>query len=468
MRKRELAKVIPSSWLETEEYRLNAKPYFSGAVEAKMALEKFPCEMLIELTVNGKKGIFNGPRFSRVFVSEVTHGLRLISGADMIQADLSYTDMIAKWQARAMPEMVLREGTTLISSYGTVGRCMYARSDMVGHIGSDNVLKVLPDKDKIKPGYLFAFISSKFGVPIIIMGEGGSVVTYLDPSRVYQLPVPRLGEIEAGVDEIIRRSADAHAESINLRENAGALINSICGFPEKLAPAARIFAYSSANSNDVLRRLDATFHNPIAQEAEALTKAVNGISLSSAGVFGYESNRMKQVFVEEGYGTPFTTSGGIFSKTIMPERYLRNQLLGEDETWRINEYDTLVARSGQVGGIIGRGVWADSRLDGFAASPHILRLRPTSEEFPPGYVYTFLCLTDVGYQLLARTAAGSSIPFLPLDAVLEIKIPTTPSLQQRQEIDELVKRSGELRKQSQELEKEAVALVERAIEEGCR
>ena len=92
---------------------------------------------------------------------------------------------------------------------------------------------------------------------------------------------------------------------------------------------------------------------------------------------------MKQVFVEEGYGTPFITSGGIFSKTITPERYLRNQLLGEDETWRINEYDTLVARSGQVGGIIGRGVWADSRLDGFAASPHILRLRPTSEEFPP-------------------------------------------------------------------------------------
>jgi len=70
--------------------------------------------------------------------------------------------------------------------------------------------------------------------------------------------------------------------------------------------------------------------------------------------------------------------------------------------------------------------------------------------------------------LLARTAAGSSIPFLPLDTVLEIKIPTTPSLQQRQEIDELVKRSGELRKQSQELEKEAVALVERAIEGGGR
>ena len=149
---------------------------------------------------------------------------------------------------------------------------------------------------------------------------------------------------------------------------------------------------------------------------------------------------MKQVFVDEGHGTPFITSGGIFLKTLTTERYLRNQLLGEDETWRINEYDTLIARSGQVGGIIGRGVCADSRLDGFAASPHILRLRSTSEEFPHGYVNAFLCLTDVGYQLLARTAAGSSIPFLPLDAVLEIKIPTTPSLHQRQEIDELVNR----------------------------
>ena len=466
MKKKDLAKTIPSSWLEMEEYRLNAKPYFSGAVEAKMALAKFACEPLIELSQNGKRGIFNGPRFSRVYVNGAAHGLRLISGADIIQADLSYADMIAKWQARSMPEMVLSEGTTLISSYGTVGRCVYARSDMVGHIGSDNVLKVIPDRDKIKPGYLFAFISSKFGTPFLVMGEGGSVVTYLDSSRVHQLPIPRLGDVEAEADEIIRKSADAHVESIKLREAAGALINMLCNFPEKLAPSARVFSYASAYSNAVLKRLDATFHNPVAQQADALTKAANGIALSAAGVFGYESNRMKQVFVEEGYGTPFITSGGIFSKNITPERYLRNQLLGDDETWRINENDTLIARSGQVGGIIGRGVWADSRLDGFAASPHILRLRPTSEEFSPGYVYAFLSLTDVGYQLLARTAAGSSIRFLPLDAVLDIKIPTTPSLQQRQEIDELMKLAGELRKQSQELDIEAVALVERAIETG--
>jgi type I restriction enzyme S subunit len=375
---------------------------------------------------------------------------------------------IAKSVARQNSQLLIKDRWTLITRSGTIGRMAYSRSEMNGMACTEDVLRVIPDEEKVKPGYIYAYLCTKFGVPLVISGTYGSIITHLEPHHIADLPVPRLGIVEDQAHELIQRAADAQVESGELRKYAGSMVNEICGFPEKLAPAARIFAYSSANSNDVLRRRDATFHNPIAQEAEVLTKFANGIALSSASVLGFESNRMKQVFVEEGYGTPFITSSGIFSKTITPERYLRNQLLGESETWRINEYDTLVARSGQVGGIIGRGVWADSRLDGFAASPHILRLRPTSEEFPSGYVYAFLCLTDVGYQLLARTAAGSSIPFLPLDAVLEIKIPTTPSLQQRQEIDELVKRSGELRKQSQELEKEAIALVERAIEEGGR
>ena len=150
MKKKDLAKTIPSSWLEMEEYRLNAKPYFSGAVEAKMALAKFACEPLIELSQNGKRGIFNGPRFSRVYVNGAAHGLRLISGADIIQADLSYADMIAKWQARSMPEMVLSEGTTLISSYGTVGRMRLCprRHGTAYWPVLNNVLRVIPDVEK--------------------------------------------------------------------------------------------------------------------------------------------------------------------------------------------------------------------------------------------------------------------------------------------------------------------------------
>ncbi|MBP3974394.1 methylation-associated defense system restriction endonuclease subunit S MAD5 [Pseudoxanthomonas spadix] len=461
-------KAIPSTWLENNGRRLDCGPYMSGAVEAKELLKKHRTEPLRDLTAGHNGGIFNGPRFPRTYVDDITNGVPFLGSTDILDADLSYVSLLSKKQVGGNPALVLDEGWTLITCSGTIGRMAYARSDMKGMAGSQHFMRVVPEVEEIHPGYLYAYLSSRFGVPIVMSGTYGAIIQHIEPHHIADLPVPRLGEVEHKAHDLIRQAAIAHVESIELRKKAGALVNEICGFPKKLAPAARMFAYSSANSSSVLRRLDATYHNPIAQKAEELAKAANGIALSAAGVFGFESNRMKQVFVEEGYGTPFITSGGIFSKTIMPERYLRNQLLGKDESWRINEYDTLIARSGQVGGIIGRGVWADTRLDGLAASPHILRLRPTSEEFPPGYVYAFLCLTDVGYQLLARTAAGSSIPFLPLDAVLEIKIPTTPSLQQRQQIDALVKRAGELRKQSQELEMEAVALVERTIEEGDR
>lgn len=457
-------KAVPSSWIEHNGRRLDCGPYMSGAVEAKELLKRLNTEKLSHVTAD----IYHAGRESRLWVDSEEHGVPFMGSTDILAADLSYLPLISKKQVASNPRFTVGKGWTLVTRSGTVGRMAFARPDMDGVACSEHVMRVVPNEEVIKPGYLYAYLSSRFGVPIVVSGTYGAIIQHIEPQHIADLPVPRLGAVEDQAHELIQRAANAQVESGELRKHAGSMVNEICGFPERLAPAARIFAYSSANSNDVLRRLDATFHNPIAQQAEALTKAANGIALSSAGVLGFESNRMKQVFVEEGYGTPFITSGGIFSKTITPERYLRNQLLGEDKTWRINEYDTLIARSGQVGGIIGRGVWADSRLDGFAASPHILRLRPTNEEFPPGYVYAFLCLTDVGYQLLARTAAGSSIPFLPLDAVLEIKIPTTPSLQQRQEIDELVKRSGELRKQSQELEKEAVALVERTIEEGGR
>lgn len=463
-------KVVPSIWIEHNGRRLDCGPYVSGAIEAKELLSQMNTTPLIELTTGHKGGIYNGSPFIRNYVEDPEHGVPFLTTSSLLQADLSNLSLLSKKdaQSRQLSFLEIKPGMTLITCSGSIGRMAYARADMEGVWSNQDIMKVVPDPDSIKPGYLYAYLCSRFGVPMIASGTYGAIIQHIEPQHIADLPVPRLGAAEEQAHDLIQRAADAQVKSGELRQQAGALVNDICGFPVKLASAARIFAYSSAKSNDILRRLDATFHNPVAQQAEALTNAAGGITLSAARVSGFESNRMKQVFVEEGYGTPFITSGGIFSKTIMPERYLRNQLLGEDESWRIKEYDTLIARSGQVGGIIGRGVWADTRLDGFAASPHILRLRPTSEEFPPGYVYAFLCLTDVGYQLLARTAAGSSIPFLPLDAVLEIKIPTTPSLQQRQEIDALVKRAGELRKQSQELEMEAVALVERAIEEGGR
>ncbi len=460
-------KVIPSNWLKSDGYRLDCGPYLSGAIEARELMIKHRTERLDSLTEGYNGGIFNGPRFARQYVEEREYGVPFLGSTDILDADITHLPLISTRQVADTPQLVIEEDWTLITCSGTIGRAAYSRTDMKGMAGSQHFMRVAPDKDKIKPGFLYSFLSSRFGIPLVISGTYGAIIQHIEPSHLADLPVPRLGAVEEKAHELVQRAADLMVESSTIYKKAADMINQQCGFPEKLAMSARVFAFSVANSNSLFSRLDATFHNPTAQQAEQLVLDAKGITLNDAGVKGFESNRLKQIFVDEEFGTPFITSGGIFLKSIEPERFIRTQSLGDDEeSWRINQQDILLARSGQVGGIIGRGVWSDARFDGIAASPHIIRLRATDNDYPAGYVFAFLCLTDIGYQLLSRTAAGSSIPYLPLDAVLKIRIPTSTTKEFREDIHNMVVQAGMLRGQSQKLEKDAVLLVEQAIEKG--
>src|SRR5690606_27174178 len=294
-------KAVPSSWIEKQARRLDCGPYMSGAMEARELLRQLSArkDHLQELTDGGISGIINAGRITRLWVDDDQHGFPFLSSTDILQADLSNISHIAKSVARQNSQLLIKDRWTLITRSGTIGRMAYSRADMNGMACTEDVLRVIPDEEKVKPGYIYAYLCTKFGVPLVISGTYGSIITHLEPHHIADLPVPRLGAVEDQAHKLIQQAADAQVESAELRNQAGAMVNEICGFPQRLGPAARIFAYSSANSNDVLRRLDATCHNPIAQEADALTKSANGISLSSAGVLGFESNRMKQVFVEE-------------------------------------------------------------------------------------------------------------------------------------------------------------------------
>lgn len=458
-------KIIPSKWIEEGGHRLDCGPYLSGAMEAKELLGAFDNDLLKDVVIPG--GIFHAGRESRMWVETAEYGTPFLGSTDILATDLVNLPFISNKQLKSNPNLVLHEGWSLITRSGTIGRMAYCCSDLDGLACSEHAMRVVPDDEKIKSGYLYAFLSSRFGVPIVVSGTYGSIIQSIEPQHLADLPVPRLGTVEEKAHELVQRAADLMVESSTIYKKAADMINQQCGFPEKLAMSARVFAFSVANSHSLFSRLDATFHNPTAQQAEQLVLDTKGITLNDAGVRGLESNRLKQIFVDEEFGTPFITSGGIFLKNIEPERFIRTQSLGDDEeSWRVNQQDILLARSGQVGGIIGRGVWSDARFDGIAASPHIIRLRATDNDYPAGYVFAFLCLTDIGYQLLSRTAAGSSIPYLPLDAVLKIRIPTSTTKEFREDIHNMVVQAGMLRGQSQKLEKDAVLLVEQAIEKG--
>lgn len=457
-------RAIPSTWLENNGRRLDCGPYMSGAVEAKELLKRLNTEKLPRVTAD----IYHAGRESRLWVDSEEHGIPFMGSTDILAADLSCLPLISKKQVASNPRFTIGKGWTLVTRSGTVGRMAYARPDMDGIACSEHVMRVVPNEEVIKPGYLYAYLSSRFGVPIIVSGTYGAIIQHIEPHHVSDLPVPRLGAVEDQAHELIQFSADLRVEAAVLLETAGNMVNDQFGFPKKLALSHRVFSCSTASSTLALKRLEATFHDAVAQQSDRLIADVpHKEELSTLGVSISETGRLKQVFVDEEYGAPFLTSGEIFRQRYEPTRFLSSRLLPDESEWATQEGDLLLARSGQVGGIIGRGVWADRRFAGGCVSVDVLRLGAENSQILPGYLYAYLFLTDVGYRQLIRTAAGSSIPHLSATDVLRLLIPRCDNVIET-EINELVWNAGHKRAEAQDKEDQARALVERAIEEGGR
>ena len=77
-------KVVPSAWLEREGRRLDCGPYLSGAMHARMLMERLSHSELSRLTHGNDGGIFNGPQFARRYVYDSEHGVPFLSSSSMV------------------------------------------------------------------------------------------------------------------------------------------------------------------------------------------------------------------------------------------------------------------------------------------------------------------------------------------------------------------------------------------------
>ena len=204
---------VRSAWLADQGLRLNASPYLSGAYETKKLLQRLPgTQQLHELTAGHDGGIYNGPQFRRNYVSDPKHGVPFLGSVDMLEADLTNTPRLLSRDAKSskLAYLEVEPGMTLIYCAGQVlGRVFYARPDMRGFWSSQDLIKVVADPNQISPGYLHAFLKSRFGIPAITARSYGSSIPHLEPVHIADLPVPRF---DAAVEEEIHRCVQAAAD----------------------------------------------------------------------------------------------------------------------------------------------------------------------------------------------------------------------------------------------------------------
>ena len=457
-------KTLNSLWIHEAGYRLDSNPYMSGAIEAKVTIEAANLEKadLVELTHGGSDGLINPGRIKRIWAKSSDHGRKFLSSTDILKSNQSYIRAISEKAVRDNPKLIIHQGDILITRAGTIGRMAFTREDMHEFACSEDVLRVIPDLEKIPGGYLYAYLRSKFGVPLILSSTYGAIIQHIEPHHLKDLPVPRLPKnIEAKIDELVLKASSYRTKANRLIEysrkeicelikvnekrdnNDGLKVNSV---PMSEVKSARRFdvLYFSRDAQKIIENIRESDHRRLNEIATVV----------KPGMF------KRIMSTPENNGIPFYTGSELFLTELNP-KYFVSKKTQHIQQCVLDEYWILLQAFGQRGGLIARAMMTTKRLKNSSATDLQIQIKLKSK-FDAGFVLAFID-SKPGYSTVIRTPIGGSIPHINPKDVEDILVPW-PNKTIRERIGKKVVEAWELRDSAQTFEEKAIKMVEDAIE----
>ena len=450
-------KAVRAAWLEEGGRRLDCNPYMSGALEARDALRRLSkTEILSDVT----ERIFHAGREGRTWVDDPRYGIPFMGSSDILSADLSTLPLISKKQVERNPLFKLGEAWTLITRSGTIGRMAYVRPDMAGMACSEHVLRVVPKPDRIPPGYLYAFLSSRYGVPLVVSGTYGAIIQHIEPEHIADLPVPRFeSNFEQKVAQAVEAAAVERVAASQHRRAAIELLEAKIDWSDQPRPIA-----IAPMASSLLSRMDAFHYSPRVEAGRSALSSHRSVRLGDQVERVFEPSRGSRLKVSDpAFGVRFLSSSSVFELNPSAEYLVSRSLTPHLEGLLLSDCDVLLPRSGQLGGIIGRAVLPLPINVGQAGSEHLVRVRCHSPS-DAAYLWAVLA-SEPGYWALIGTAFGSSIPSLDSSLISELMVPWL-SEADRQEIATLASKAVAAQSKGNELEAAAVELLEEKIRKG--
>ncbi|ESQ03801.1 hypothetical protein B590_16224 [Streptomyces sp. PVA_94-07] len=459
-------------WLDGQGLRLDAKPYLSGAFATRKLLERLPVEKvpLKEVTAGHADGIYNGPQFRRVYLTSPEHSVPFVGSKDMLVADFSTLPRLRKTDAESkqLSYLKLESGMTLISCSGfNAGRRSYVRPDMAGFWSSQDVLKVVPDADRIGAGYLYAFLASRFGEALVKGTVYGSAVKHIEPHHIEDLPVPRFGEaVEKEIHELMQEAAELRASSQNGLDAATRDLFRTAGLDDLLDlrwhQQGRDLGFAQGGLTATTFR--ALNFQPRARRILKRLGDVEHVTLGEVCKGGQLSRglRFTRVDAEPSDTYSYRLVGQRQAFWLRPEgRWISKsktskEVLAEDGT-------VLVAARGTLGEneVYGRSILVTGEWSGHAYSEDFLRIRSGSSSFSGAYLFALL-RSEACFRLLRSCSTGGKQQDINLDLCSMLPVPTLAELD-RTRITNTVRAAFKKRDEADVKEDLALAKLEEAV-----
>ncbi len=432
--------------------RFNSGYHLSEGTIYLKKLRKMPHKELDDIASN----IFTAGRSKRVYTKE-KYGYPYLSNSDVVRQrpfdNCNYNSKKYGYDKASF----LKEGMVVTGRVGAIGQTAYITSELedLKAMGSDNIIRILPNENE-KSGFIYAFLTSKYGNTLIWKLAAGGVQPYISEDMLRDMPIPKL------TDSKQREIHNLIVEASNLRVEANKLLSEAVEYFDSFIGETKVHIgfqtgkISSKSLNSYHKRLDSQFQllwNDLeSEEIESIKyEKVNEYAKSI-----FVGGRGKRNYVENGVAFLSSSDMMLFN----PKRgckYVSKNNPGLD-SMMVSKKDILISRSGTVGNTVLVG----DDLAGTAISEHALRLVIDPDKISPNYVFCFL-KTKYGMKSMEASSFGSVIITLNEDLIGNINLPILDQGSQ-DKINELIESYLVKMDEATKKENQAIDLVEKEIE----
>ncbi len=454
------AAVIQNKAIITIGVRLDSKFHLSDGIITIREINK--THYSITSLGQVSSDIYNGPRFKRIYVNDKAKGIPFMGSSDMLHSHFDSLKLISKKYSKNIDSLRIKKNWILVSCSGTIGNTVYTNENFEGKTASQHIMRIIPDKNKIKEGFLYAYLSSKYGYSLLTQGTYGAVIQHIEPAHIENIPVPIFPESkQLEIHNLIVESANLRVEANRLLEEAKILLEKEINVHFQ----KESFKIGSNNIKNIFSSLQCRLDPPalISNGVETINKLKSkGVvfkALSECNTYVYRPGIFKRSYVEKGY--PYIKGSELFDNNP----FLRCQYLSKTKTpfveqMLLRENQILITCAGSCGQI--KLITKEFEDKGAIGSQDIIRVEAKDSLFTTEYLFIYFQLPFV-FDYIQSMKYGSVIERIEPFHVESIPV-FMPSEEVSQEITDKINTYKKDIYVAFNKENQAISFVEKEIE----